>query len=229
MKKTFEPVLLAVSLIFLSPLSIPIAVRSAAQATASKPVPNAQLADRKLNQRVEALLKQMTLEEKIGQTVQYSAGFATGPAGSKVSYDELVQRGAAGSLLNVYGAERTNHYQHIAMEKSRLHIPLLFGMDVIHGDRTTFPVPLALASTWDPSIVEKYARIAAQESSAAGVRWVFSPMVDIARDPRWGRIVEGAGEDPYLGSVMARAYVRGYQGKSLSDKESVAACVKHFV
>src|SRR6202049_3052816 len=115
------------------------------------------------------------------------------------------------------------------MEKSRLHIPLLFGLDVIHGFRTTFPVPLALASTWDPSIVEKSARIAAQESSAAGVRWAFSPMVDIARDPRWGRIVEGAGEDPYLGSVMARAYVRGYQGNSLSDKESIAACVKHFV
>ena len=187
------------------------------------------LTDPAIEKRVDALLKQMTLEEKVGQLAQYSSGAPTGPSAGNADYPNMIARGEVGSLFNLDSAHAANLYQHIAMEKSRLHIPLLFGLDVIHGFRTTFPVPLALASTWDPSIVEKYARIAAQESSAAGVRWAFSPMVDIARDPRWGRIVEGAGEDPYLGSVMARAYVRGYQGKSLSDKESIAACVKHFV
>ncbi len=182
-----------------------------------------------IEKRVEVLLKQMTLDEKVGQLAQYSSGAPTGPSAGNADYPNMIARGEIGSLFNLDSARAANLYQHIAVEKSRLHIPLLFGLDVIHGYRTTFPVPLALASTWDPSIVEKAARIAAQESSAAGVRWVFSPMVDIARDPRWGRIVEGAGEDPYLGSMMARAYVRGYQGKGLSDKESVAACVKHFV
>ncbi|HWY07355.1 MAG TPA: glycoside hydrolase family 3 N-terminal domain-containing protein [Candidatus Acidoferrales bacterium] len=187
------------------------------------------LTDPAIEKRVDALLKQMTLEEKVGQLAQYSSGAPTGPNAGKADYPSMIARGEVGSLFNLDSAHAANQYQHIAVEKSRLHIPLLFGLDVIHGFRTTFPVPLALASTWDPSIVEKAARIAAQESSAAGVRWAFSPMVDIARDPRWGRIVEGAGEDPYLGSVMARAYVRGYQGNSLRDKESIAACVKHFV
>ena len=187
------------------------------------------LTDPAIEKRVDAILKQMTLEEKVGQLAQYSSGAPTGPSTGNADYPNMISRGEVGSLFNLDSARSANQYQHLAVEKSRLHIPLLFGLDVIHGFRTTFPVPLALASTWDPSIVEKYARIAAQESSAAGVRWVFSPMVDISRDPRWGRIVEGAGEDPYLGSVMARAYVRGYQGKKLNDKESVAACVKHFV
>jgi beta-glucosidase len=187
------------------------------------------LTDSVIEKRVDALLKQMTLEEKVGQLVQFSSGAPTGPSAGNADYPNMIARGEIGSLFNLDSARAANQYQRIAMEKSRLHIPLLFGLDVIHGYRTTFPVPLALASTWDPSIVETYARIAAQEASAAGVRWVFSPMVDIARDPRWGRIVESAGEDPYLGSVMARGYVRGYQGKSLGDKESVAACVKHFV
>jgi beta-glucosidase len=187
------------------------------------------LKDPAIEKRVEALLKQMTLEEKVGQLAQYSSGAPTGPSTGNPDYPNMISRGEVGSLFNLDSAHAANEYQHLAVDKSRLHIPLLFGLDVIHGFRTTFPVPLALASTWDPSIVEMYARIAAQESSAAGVRWVFSPMVDISRDPRWGRIVEGAGEDPYLGSVMARAYVRGYQGKKLNDKESVAACVKHFV
>lgn len=187
------------------------------------------LANPAIEKRVDALLKQMTLEEKVGQLAQYSSGAPTGPSTGNPDYPNMISRGEVGSLFNLDNVRAANQYQHLAVEKSRLHIPLLFGLDVIHGFRTTFPVPLALASTWDPSIVEQYARIAAQESSASGVRWLFSPMVDIARDPRWGRMVEGAGEDPYLGSVMARAYVRGYQGKSLSDKESVAACVKHFV
>ena len=187
------------------------------------------LTDPSTEKTVEALLKRMTLEEKVGQLVQYSVGTPTGPGTGRGEYQDMVARGQVGSLFNLDNAAAANRYQHLAVEKSRLHIPLLFGLDVIHGYRTTFPVPLGLASTWDPQIVEKAARVAARESAADGVRWVFSPMVDIARDPRWGRIIESAGEDPYLGSVMARAYVRGYQGKNLSAEDSVAACPKHFV
>ncbi|MDQ1694231.1 MAG: beta-glucosidase, partial [Acidobacteriaceae bacterium] len=156
---------------------------------------SAQLSDKKLNARVDALLGQMTLEEKIGQLVQYTSGSTiTGPAGEKLDYDAMLAKGQIGSLFNVVGAEATNHYQHIAVEKSRLHIPLLFGLDVIHGHRTTFPVPLAMASSFDPSIVEQASHMAAVESRQDGINWVFSPMVDIARDARWGRIVESAGE-----------------------------------
>ncbi len=189
---------------------------------------NPQLASREVNARVDALLKQMTLDEKIGQLVQYSAGFATGPAASSLTYDELVAKGKIGSMLNVVGAEQTNRYQHIAMEKSRLHIPLLFGLDVIHGYRTTFPIPLAVAASWDVNAAETVARTGAMEARADGIAWVFSPMVDIARDPRWGRIIESNGEDPYLGSAMARAWVKGYQQNDLTKPDSVAACVKHF-
>jgi beta-glucosidase len=170
----------------------------------------------------------MTLEEKIGQVNQYSAGSPTGPGTGRSGYEEMIAKGQIGSLFNVTGAD-VNRYQHIAMEKSRLKIPLIFGLDVIHGYRTEFPVPLGLSATWDPPLVEKAMRIAAEEASADGIRWTFSPMVDIARDARWGRITEGAGEDPYLGAAIARAYVRGYQGKSLSDPTSIAACVKHYV
>ncbi len=194
----------------------------------NRPVPNPQLASKEVNARVEALLKQMTLEEKIGQLVQYSAGFATGPSASNLTYDELVAKGQIGSMLNVVGAERTNHYQHIAMEKSRLHIPVIFGLDVIHGHRTTFPVPLAVAASWDPEAAETVARWGAKEARADGIPWVFSPMVDIARDPRWGRIVESNGEDPFLGSALARAWVKGYQQGNLSKPDSVAVSVKHF-
>ena len=189
---------------------------------------NAQLTSGKVNARVESLLKQMTLEEKIGQTVQYSAGFATGPSASNLTYDELVAKGSLGSMLNVVGSERTNHYQHIAMEKSRLHIPIIFGLDVIHGHHTTFPVPLAIAASWDPAAAETVARVSAEEARADGIDWVFSPMVDIARDPRWGRIIESNGEDPYLSSALARAWVKGYQQGDLSRPDSVAASVKHF-
>ena len=187
------------------------------------------LADPSIEKKVEALLRQMTLEEKIGQLVQYSVGTPTGPGTGRGDYSEMVAKGQVGSLYNLESVKATNEFQHEAVEKSRLHIPLLVGLDVIHGYRTAFPVPLGLASTWDPQIVEQASRLAAQEASASGVRWTFSPMVDIARDPRWGRIVEGAGEDPFLGSVMARAYVRGYQGKSLSAPDSIAACAKHYV
>jgi beta-glucosidase len=197
-------------------------------AAQTKPVPNAQLASRELNARVEALLKKMTLEEKLGQLASYSGGYATGPGASNLRWEDLVAKGQLGSLLNVSGVEATNHYQHIAVEKSRLHIPVLFGQDVIHGHRTIFPVPLALAASFDPAAVELVARTGAVEARADGLAWVFSPMVDIARDPRWGRIIESAGEDPYLGSAMARAWVKGYQQDDLSKRDSVAASVKHF-
>jgi beta-glucosidase len=192
------------------------------------PTPNPQLASKELNVRVEAQLKKMTLEEKIGQLVQFSVGNATGPNASNLKYDEMAAKGQVGSLLNVVGAEATNRFQRIAVEKSRLHIPILFGQDVIHGHRTTFPAPLAIAASWDPAAAELVARYGATEARADGIAWVFSPMVDIARDPRWGRIIESSGEDPYLGSAMARAWVKGYQQDDLSKSDSVAACVKHF-
>lgn len=197
-------------------------------AAQAKPVPNAQLASKELNARVEALLKRMTLDEKVGQLVQYSAGYPSGPDASNLKYDELTAKGQLGSMLNIVGEGATNHYQHIAVEKSRLHIPILFGQDVIHGHRTTFPIPLAVAASWDPSAAETVARYGAVEARADGVAWVFSPMVDIARDPRWGRIIESNGEDPYLSSAMARAWVKGYQQDDLSKPDSVAASVKHF-
>jgi beta-glucosidase len=180
-------------------------------------------------QRIDQLLRQMTLDEKIGQLVQYSAGAATGPGTGRTDYPEQIAKGQIGSLLNLTGASKTNAMQRIAVEKSRLKIPLLFGLDVIHGYRTIFPVPLGMASTWDPQLVEQASRVAAKEATAEGIRWTFSPMVDIARDARWGRMVEGAGEDPYLGSIMAAAYVRGYQGTKLNDSDSLAACAKHYV
>ena len=185
--------------------------------------------DPKTESKIDSLLQQMTLEEKIGQLNQYSVGTPTGPGTGRGDYSDMVAKGEVGSLYNVPNGDKINEYQKIAVEKSRLHIPLIFGLDVIHGFRTTFPVPLALSATWDPSIVEKAARVSAIEASAAGVRWTFSPMVDIARDARWGRITEGAGEDTYLGEAMARAYVRGYQGTSLSNPDSIAACLKHYV
>jgi beta-glucosidase len=194
----------------------------------SRPVPNPQLASKDANARAEALLKKMTLDEKIGQLVSYSAGFATGPAASNLTYDDLVAKGLVGSMLNVVGADKTNHYQHIAIEKSRLHIPVLFGLDVIHGHHTTFPIPLAVAASWDPQAAETVARTGAIEARADGIDWVYSPMVDIARDPRWGRIVESNGEDPYLSSALARAWVNGYQQGDLAKPDSVAACVKHY-
>ncbi|MGA2634965.1 MAG: beta-glucosidase BglX [Terracidiphilus sp.] len=197
-------------------------------AAQTSPVPNPQLASKEVNARVEALLKKMTLDEKVGQLTQYVVGVGEGPGGTGTNYEEMVAKGKVGSLMGLNDAEATNRYQHIAVEKSRLHIPLIFGRDVIHGHRTTFPVPLALAASFDPSAVETVARFGATEARADGLAWVFSPMVDIARDPRWGRIVESAGEDPYLGSAMARAWVKGYQQDDLSKPDSVAVSVKHF-
>jgi beta-glucosidase len=179
--------------------------------------------------RVEDLVRQMTLEEKSGQLNQYSVGQPTGPGTRRDEYETMIAGGQVGSLLNVTSAEKVNHYQRIAVARSRLHIPLLFGLDVIHGFRTIFPINLGLSSTWDPTLIEETSRVAAEEAAAEGIRWTFAPMVDIARDARWGRIAESAGEDPYLGSVLARAYVRGYQGQHLNDPTSILACAKHFV
>src|ERR1700678_3038529 len=187
------------------------------------------IADPKLDARVEAVLRSMTREEKVVQLVQYSAGQATGPGTGRSDYKDMIAQGQIGSLLNVRDTPLINEYQRIAVEKSRMHIPLLFGLDVIHGFRTEFPIPLGMASTWDPGLVEKASHVAALEASAIGIRWTFSPMVDIARDARWGRMAEGTGEDPFLGSAMAAAYVRGYQGAHLDAPDSIGACVKHFV
>jgi len=187
-----------------------------------------RLDDAAIEQRVSRLLGQMTLEEKIGQTVHF-ADNSTGPGSPHADYREQTAQGRVGSFENITGAAETNFLQKLAVEKTRLHIPLVFALDVIHGYRTIFPVPVAMASTWDPALVERASRIAAKEATKEGIRWTYSPMVDIARDARWGRIVEGAGEDPYLGSAMAVAYVHGYQGARLDDPESMLACMKHFV
>jgi len=186
------------------------------------------LDDSIIEHRVSQLLSQMTLEEKIAQTVHF-ADSSTGPGSPHADYREQTAQGHVGSFENITGAAETNALQKLAIEKSRLHIPLVFALDVIHGYRTIFPVPLAMASTWDTALVEQASRVAAKEATREGIRWTFSPMVDIARDARWGRMVEGAGEDPYLGSAMAVAYVRGYQGARLSDSQSMLACAKHFV
>src|SRR3984893_6767764 len=185
--------------------------------------------DSTLDVKVEALLRKMTVEEKVGQLVQYSAGQPTGPGTGRTDYNDMIAKGQVGALFNISTARETNAYQRMAVEKSRLHIPIVFGLDVIHGFRTEFPIPLGLASTWDPILVQQAARVAAREASATGIRWTFSPMVDIARDARWGRMAEGAGEDPFLGSEMAAAYVRGYQGSRLDAPDSIAACAKHYV
>lgn len=177
-------------------------------------------------QRINQLLARMTLAEKLGQLQQLD-GHSDGRF--KDEHPDLVRKGLLGSTLNVRGARNTNTLQRIAMNETRLKIPLIFGFDVIHGYRTVFPIPLGETSTWDPARVERAASIAAAETRAAGVHWTFAPMVDIARDPRWGRIAEGSGEDPYLGSVMARARVRGFQGTDYSANNKVVACAKHWV
>src|SRR6267378_2627695 len=216
----------ASSLLFSSPAPAQtVSSTPAAHATRGRPSLNHANSEKK----IAALLQKMTLEEKVGQLVQYSAGQPTGPGTGRTDYDSMIRKGEVGALFNITTARQVNEYQRIAVEQSRLHIPLLFGLDVIHGFRTEFPIPLALASAWDPELVEQTARVAARETSASGVRWAFSPMVDIARDARWGRMAEGSGEDPFLGGVLARAYVRGYQGARLDAPDSIAACPKHFV
>ncbi len=179
--------------------------------------------------RIDNLIAKMTLDEKIGQLNQLSYGKGWGPEVEVQIPDEykaLVREGKVGSFLNAIGAEYTYELQKVAVNESRMKIPLLFGLDVIHGFRTTFPVPLAEASTWQPELIELSAHYQALEAASAGIHWTFSPMVDVARDPRWGRIVEGSGEDPYLGSLMAAARVKGYQGNFSGD--NIIACAKHF-
>jgi beta-glucosidase len=177
---------------------------------------------------IENLLKKMTLEEKIGQLNLPSSGeIITGLAQSS-DIAKKIEEGKVGGLFNMKSIEKIREVQKIAVEKSRLGIPLLFGMDVIHGYETTFPIPLGLASSWDMVLIKKTARMAAVEASSQGINWTFSPMVDISRDARWGRIAEGSGEDPFLGSEIAKAMVKGYQGDDLSNKNTILSCVKHF-
>jgi beta-glucosidase len=182
----------------------------------------------KMKTYIDALMKKMTLDEKIGQLNLPTIGFdVTGPLLSK-DVAENIRRGNVGAVFNTYTPVAVRKLQDIAMNETRLKIPLLFGYDVIHGHRTIFPIPLGLSASWDLPLIERTARVAAVEASADGLNWTFSPMVDIARDPRWGRIAEGAGEDPYLGGLIARSMVRGYQGSDLSARNTILACVKHF-
>ncbi len=181
-----------------------------------------------IDQRVDSVLRLMTLDEKIGQMNQYNGEWdATGPITKDGDKQNQIRKGMLGSMLNVTGVDHTRTLQEIAMQ-SRLKIPLLFGQDIIHGYRTIFPIPLAEAASWDLEVIQLSARIAATEASAAGVHWTFAPMVDIARDPRWGRVMEGAGEDPYLGSLIAATRVKGFQGKGLGNTDALMACAKHF-
>lgn len=181
-----------------------------------------------IDQRVDSVLKLMTLDEKVGQLNQYSGDWShTGPITKDGDKQNQVRNGQLGSMLNVIGVQHTKELQEMAMQ-SRLKIPLLFGQDVIHGFKTTFPIPLAEAASWDTAAIRLSARIAATEAAAAGVHWTFAPMVDISRDPRWGRVMEGAGEDPFLGSVIAAARVKGFQGNGLGSVDAVMACAKHF-
>ena len=181
-----------------------------------------------MNQYITSLMAKMTLEEKIGQLNLPSIGFdVTGPVLSQ-GVEEKIRKGLVGGVFNTYTPIAVRKLQQLAVNETRLKIPLLFGYDVIHGHRTIFPVALGLSSSWDPELIERTARAAAEEATADGLNWVFSPMVDIARDPRWGRVSEGAGEDPWFGSQIAKAMVRGYQGTDLSKDNTVLACVKHF-
>ena len=212
-----------------APVSAPPQVVSPAPTPAPEPAP-ARMIPRAAgeDQFVDSVLALMTIDEKAGQLNQLS-GLAdpTGPGGTEAGAGQI-RRGEVGSLLNVVGADTTRSLQRLAVTESRMHIPLLFALDVIHGFRTTFPVPLGEAASWNPEIAAQAARIAATEASAAGIQWTFAPMVDIARDARWGRIVEGAGEDPYLGSAFAAARVRGFQGDDLHSPNSIISTVKHF-
>ncbi|QPH40349.1 glycoside hydrolase family 3 N-terminal domain-containing protein [Pedobacter endophyticus] len=184
--------------------------------------------NKKIERKVDSVLKLMTLDEKIGQLNQYTGDRdATGPITNNPNKLKDIRDGKLGSMLNVRGAKETREVQEVAMQ-SRMKIPLLFGLDVIHGYRVTFPIPLAEAASWDLAAMENGARVAARETAASGVHWTFAPMVDIARDPRWGRVMEGAGEDTYLGSKIAFARVKGFQGAGLGNLDAIMACAKHF-
>ncbi|MEO5907353.1 MAG: glycoside hydrolase family 3 N-terminal domain-containing protein, partial [Saprospiraceae bacterium] len=178
--------------------------------------------------RIDSLISVMTLDEKIGQMTLYTTDWgSTGPT-IREGYQEDIRKGTCGALFNSHTAAFTRQLQEIAVKESRLGIPLIFGYDVIHGYKTIFPIPLAESCSWDLQAIELAASVAAAEASAAGLHWTFAPMVDITREPRWGRVMEGAGEDPYLGSLIARARVRGFQGKNFDNADKVIACIKHF-
>ncbi|CAM3365290.1 beta-glucosidase BglX [Elizabethkingia occulta] len=177
---------------------------------------------------IDKLIAEMTLDEKIGQLNLSSSGAIITGQFESSSLGKKIEKGSMGGLFNIKGVEKIKAAQRLAVEKSRLKIPMIFGMDVIHGYETTFPIPLGLSASWDMDLIQRSAQIAAQEASAGGVNWTFSPMVDVSREPRWGRVSEGSGEDPYLGSQIAKAMVYGYQGKDLSFKNTILACVKHF-
>ncbi|PTT68234.1 MULTISPECIES: beta-glucosidase BglX [unclassified Chryseobacterium] len=201
-----------------------------AQEMVTKPVQSYQTAQYQSKKKafVDNLLSKMTLDEKIGQLNLPSSGdFTTGLAKSS-DIGKKIEQGLVGGLFNIKGADKIRAVQKVAVENSRLKIPLIFGMDVIHGYETTFPIPLGLAASWDMNLVQQSARIAAKEAASDGINWTFSPMVDISREPRWGRVSEGSGEDPYLGSEVAKNMVYGYQGKDLANGTNILACVKHF-
>src|ERR1700741_4151185 len=188
----------------------------------------AQTADAKMKSFIDGLMKKMTLDEKIGQlNLPGSGDIVTGQAGNS-DIAKKIEQGKVGGLFNIKSVAKIKEVQKLAVEKSRLKIPMLFGMDVIHGYETVFPIPLGMSCIWNMKLVERSAQIAAQEASADGINWTFSPMVDISRDPRWGRISEGNGEDAYLGSQIAKAMVKGYQGNDLSKNNTIMACVKHY-
>ncbi len=220
--------LLALRMLLVLAIAATFGCATKQQASTKSPVATASSDDERERHFVDSVLAGMTLEEKAGQLNQVSGlGEPTGPGGAPAGFEQI-RRGEVGSFLNVVGRDTVTRLQRIAVEQSRTHIPLLFALDVIHGFRTIFPVPIAEASSWDPAQVQRSARIAATEAAAQGLTWTFGPMVDVARDPRWGRIIEGSGEDPYLGAVMAAARVRGFQGTSLRDPTSIAATAKHF-
>lgn len=187
-----------------------------------------QQQDAKMNAFVDALMKKMTVDEKIGQLNLPAAGDITTGQASSSDIAKKIREGKVGGLFNIKSVAKIKSVQKVAVEESRLKIPMIFGMDVIHGYETEFPIPLGMSCTWDMALVEKSARVAAQEASADGINWAYSPMVDICRDPRWGRISEGSGEDPFLGSAIAGAMVKGYQGDDLSKANTIMSCVKHF-
>ncbi len=192
------------------------------------PVFSQENGDKKMDDFINKLMAKMTLDEKIGQLNLPGAGdIVTGQASSS-DIGRKIKEGNVGGLFNIKGVDKIRAVQKVAVEESRLKIPLIFGMDVIHGYQTVFPIPLGLASTWDRGLIEQSARIAAQEASADGICWTFSPMVDLCRDPRWGRIAEGHGEDPLIGAEMAKAMVKGYQGDNLANNNTIMACVKHY-
>ena len=178
--------------------------------------------------KIDSLMALMTLEEKIGQLNLPGAGDITTGLKANTGIIPKIKQGKVGGLFNIQGLERIRATQRIAVEESRLGIPLIFGMDVIHGFRTTFPIPIGLSCVWDMDLVEQSAKIAAKEATAQGIAWTFSPMTDLSRDPRWGRIAEGIGEDPHLGYEIAGAMVRGYQGDDLTKENTMMACLKHF-